>query len=116
MDQGLEFKRSPLPNIDPREIAAEKLAVFSRRRHARDLCDLEHLGHLLFPFVEFVDIADLAVLKICFDVVEEGLPHSIDTIANLFDMKRAITGVGDLGLLRASTTDPKELLVKCASR
>ncbi len=116
LDQGLEFQRSPLPIIDLREIAAEKLAAFSRRRHARDLYDLEHLGRLLVPRVNFADIAELAALKIYFDVVEERLPHPIDAIANLFDENRSIAGVEDLGLLRASTTDPKALLVKCASR
>ncbi len=37
LDRGLEFARASLPVLDPREMAAEKIAAFWRRRAARDL-------------------------------------------------------------------------------
>jgi len=46
LDRGVapEFTRAPLPVLDAREMAAEKIAAFWRRHMARDLYDLEHLG------------------------------------------------------------------------
>lgn len=74
LDRGLvpEFNRTSLPILDLREIAAEKMAPFWRRRMARDLYDLEHLGRSLQANFYGEAIASLGLLKIYFDVVDDA--------------------------------------------
>jgi predicted nucleotidyltransferase component of viral defense system len=119
LDRGLqnEFTRSQLPILDLREIAAEKLAAFSRRRMARDLYDLEHLTRVLQKGFNGHAITRLAALKIYFDAVDDGLPHPPGALDSLFDTaSRPIVGVEDLGRLRALNIDLDDLLRKCAAR
>ncbi|MGH9892589.1 MAG: nucleotidyl transferase AbiEii/AbiGii toxin family protein, partial [bacterium] len=73
LDRGLqpEFKRSKLPILDPREIGAEKIAAFTRRRHARDLYDLDQLLASRRGLSSSEEILNMAGLKIYFDVVDE---------------------------------------------
>lgn len=119
LDRGLapDFTRAPLPILDVREIAAEKIAAFRRRRKARDLYDLEHLGRALQAGFDGRGIAALAALKIYFDVVDEGLGQPPTSLAEIFDIPAsAVTGAEDLGNLRASVTDVPRLLAACAQR
>lgn len=119
LDRGLapEFARSPLPILDLREIVAEKIAAFWRRRKARDLYDLEHLGRVLQADFDGPGIATLAALKIFFDVVDEGLGHPLIALNEVFNLPAtAITGVDDLGYFRAGTVSVARLLAQCAQR
>jgi predicted nucleotidyltransferase component of viral defense system len=119
LDRGLvsDFTRAPLPVLDVREIAAEKIAAFRRRRKARDLYDLEHLGRALQADFDGPGIAALAALKIYFDVVDEGLGPPPASLAEIFAIPaRAVSGTEDLGHLRAAETDVPRLLAVCAQR
>lgn len=119
LDQGLrrEFTRSPLPLPDIRELAAEKIAAFWRRRHARDLYDLEHLGRVLQPRFDGTTIAALAALKIFFDVVDEGLGCPPSGVEDVFACAaNEVVGASDLGRFRAAVTDVRPLLARCAQR
>lgn len=122
LDRGLaamHLPRARPPIVDVREIAAEKIAAFRRRRHARDLYDLVHLGCLLQADFPAAAIARLAALKIYFDVVDEGLgtdrvPTSLPDVFALGPGQ--VVGAEDLGLLRAGRTDLSELLARCRTR
>jgi predicted nucleotidyltransferase component of viral defense system len=122
LDRGLEamhIKRARPPIVDVREIAAEKIAAFRRRRHARDLYDLDHLGSLLQGDFPAVAIARLAALKIYFDVVDEGIgvdsvPTSLNDVLGI--SAADVVGAHDLGLFRAERTDVSELLARCRTR
>jgi hypothetical protein len=119
LDRGLapDFTRAPLPVLDVREIAAEKIAAFRRRRKARDLYDLEHLGRALQTEFDGPGIAALAALKIYFDVVEEGLGPLPASLAEIFAIPaNAVSGIEDLGHLHAVETDVPRLLAICAQR
>ncbi len=119
LDRGIapDFARAPLPILDLREIAAEKIAAFRRRRKARDLYDLEHLGRILQAAFDGPGIAALAALKIYFDVVDEGLGQPPTSLAEIFALPvSAVTGADDLGHLRATDTDVARLLAICAQR
>ena len=101
LDQGLaaEFARAALPVLDVREAAAEKIAAFWRRRVARDLYDLDHLGRVLQATFDGRSICALAALKIYFDVVEEragGRP--VEDLSTIFGVAPAdVAGKDDLG-------------------
>lgn len=119
LDRGLasDFVRMPLPILDPREIVAEKIAAFWRRRKARDLYDLEHLGSVLQTNFDGPSVAALTALKIYFDAIDEklyALPMTPDDILGC--SPSLIVGRGDLGTLRASSTDADELLLRCSQR
>ncbi len=119
LDRGLseEFVRSPLPVLDLREIAAEKIAAFWRRRKARDLYDLEYLGKVLQAEFDGPTLASLAALKIYFDVVDEGLGRPPTEIEQVFQcMVKEVEGLEDLGYFGARSADPKSLLTCCAQR
>lgn len=119
LDRGLqpEFVRAPLPILDLREIAAEKIAAFWRRRKARDLYDLENLGRALQANFDGPGIAALAVLKIYFDVMDEGLGRPLPSLGSVFGCAGTeITGADDLGHFRASTMDAAQLLSQYARR
>ena len=119
LDRGLapEFKRAALPVLDPREMAAEKIAAFWRRSRARDLYDLEHLGRVLQATFDGPGIAALAALKIYFDVVDEGLGRPPATLGEVFGRPGSVvTGAEDLGRLHASAPDIDYLLAQCAQR
>lgn len=115
LDRGLigELVRAPLPILDPREIAAEKLAAFWRRRMARDLYDLEHLGRALQADFDGEVIASLGLLKIYFDVVDDGVGHPLPDPTVLFSNVQGVQGREDLGHLRADVADVGQLLVRC---
>lgn len=118
LDRGLaaEFRRAQLAVLDIREIAAEKIAAFWRRRHARDVYDLGHLAQLL-QTQRADDIAELAALKIYFDVTVEGLGHAPETLADVFSCQaNEVRGADDLGELRASASDVAALLERCRQR
>ncbi len=119
LDRGLasDFPRSSLPILDLREIAAEKIAAFWRRRKARDLYDLEHLGRALQTEFDGATIASLAALKVYFDVVDEGLGRHPADIQEIFGCTaKQIEGVDDLGRFQAKTTDTTVLLAQCTQR
>lgn len=119
LDRGLapEFVRRALPILDLREIAAEKIAAFWRRRKARDLYDLEHLGRALQTDFDGPAIAALAALKIYFDVVDEGLGRLLTALDAIFNLSPAeVSGADDLGYFRVATVDVAQLLVQCAHR
>lgn len=119
LDRGLraDFARAPLPVLDPREIAAEKIAAFWRRRKARDMYDLEHLGRVLQADFDGPGIAALAALKIYFDIVDEGLGRPPGSLAEVFGRESSeVTGADDLGHFRATTTDVGRLLSQCSRR
>lgn len=119
LDRGLasDFTRAPLPILDTREIAAEKIAAFWRRRMARDLYDLEHLGRVLQADFDGPAIAEIAALKIYFDVVDEGLGRLPGALSEIFSRRATdVTGADDLGRFRAALTDVKQLLARCAQR
>lgn len=119
LDRGLggEFVRAPLPILDPREIAAEKIAAFWRRRMARDLYDLEHLGRALQADFEGEAIASLGLLKIYFDVVDDGVGRPLPGPGVLFGCRLAdVQGRDDLGHLRADVADVGQLLSRCRQR
>ncbi len=99
----LELARAPLPVPDPREMAAEKIAAFWRRRAARDLYDLDHLAQVLQAGFDGSAIAELAALKIYADVALEGLGHAPDWIGAVFAVRPAeVRGADDLGRFRAT--------------
>ena len=119
LDSGLngEFERPSLPILDPREIVAEKIAAFWRRRKARDLYDLEHLGKVLQSSFDGPPIAALAALKIYFDVVDEGLGRPPTEIEQVFQCAiKEVEGVNDLGHFGAKSADPTGLLTSCTQR
>jgi len=120
LDKGLapEFTRAALPVLDLREMAAEKIAAFWRRRHARDLYDLEHLARVMQPVGVADDVCDLAALKIYADVVEEGIEsRPLTDAASVFGCTPAdVRGAEDLGTFRASETDVRRLLTNCRER
>lgn len=119
LDRGLapEFTRAALPIVDPREMAAEKIAAFWRRAAARDLYDLDHLGRVTQATFDGPGIAALAALKIYFDVVEEGLGHQPADLREVFGRPQTIVrGAEDLGHLQVSTLDAGQLLAMCARR
>lgn len=117
LDRGLEFERMPLPVLDPREMAAEKIAAFWRRRAARDLYDLDHLGQVLQAGFDGPAIAELAALKIYFDVAIEGLGHAPDWLDRIFAVRLVdVRGADDLGRFRAVEVDVAPLLARCAER
>ncbi len=119
LDRGLaaEFARVSLPVLDPREMAAEKIAAFWRRSRARDLYDLEHLCRALQETFDGPGIAALAALKIYFDVVDEGLGRPPATLGEVFGRPGSVvTGAEDLGRLHASASDIDHLLAQCAQR
>lgn len=115
LDRGLEseFKRSPLPILDSREIAAEKTAAFARRRHARDLYDLDQLlaqhrrelgRHLV----------DMAGLKMYFDVVDENQGTAVSDLREVFEVSSDdLVGVEDLGRLRPGGPSIEAMLRRC---
>lgn len=119
LDRGLapEFARAPLPVLDPREMAAEKIAAFWRRRAARDLYNLDHLGQVLQTGFDGPAIAELAALKIYADVALEGLGHAPNWIGAVFGVRPAeVRGADDLGRFRAVETDAGPLLERCRRR
>lgn len=119
LDRGLapDFPRAPLPVPDVREMAAEKIAAFRRRRVARDLYDLEHLGRALQSSFDGPGIAALAALKIYFDVVDEGLGRAPKSLADIFGCPvTAVLGQADLGQLHARAPTAAELLAYCRQR
>jgi predicted nucleotidyltransferase component of viral defense system len=119
LDRGLaaDFPRAPLPVPDVREMAAEKIAAFWRRRVARDLYDLEHLGRALQSSFDGPGIAALAALKIYFDVVDEGLGRPPPSLADVFGCPvSAVVGQADLGQLHARVPTAAELLEHCRQR
>ena len=112
-----EFTRAPLPILDPREMAAEKIAAFWRRRAARDLYDLDHLGQVLQATFDGPAIAALAALKIYADVALEGLGHAPEAMGIVFAVRPAeVRGADDLGRFRAAETDVAGLLDRCRRR
>jgi predicted nucleotidyltransferase component of viral defense system len=112
-----EFPRLSVPLLDPREIAAEEIAAFWRRRKARDLYDLVHLGSILQAQFNERAISSLAMLKFYFDVVDEGISNPLASTQEVFSIApRYVEGATDLGNLRAKTTDIPSLLSQCASR
>ncbi len=117
LDDSKDFTRAVIPIVDPREIAAEKLAAFWRRRAARDLYDLEHLGRVLQADFDGEAICTLGVLKIYFDVVDERLgrplPGTSDVLACGIN---EVQGMEDLGHLRSSIIDIEDLLNRCKRR
>jgi predicted nucleotidyltransferase component of viral defense system len=116
LDRGLEpeFERAPLPILDPREMAAEKVAAFSRRHHARDLYDLDQMLGRQRWLPSFTHILDLAGLKIYFDVVDEAQGTAVARLSQLFDVgDDEILGREDLGRLRAGAPDLEEMLRRC---
>ncbi len=119
LDRGLipEFQRAPLPVLDPREMAAEKIAAFWRRHAARDLYDLDHLGQVLQVDFDGPSIAELAALKIYFDVMDEGLGSLPDRLDQVFGGPvDIVVGATDLGRFGAADTDITSLLTRCARR
>ena len=120
LDKGLasEYARARLPVLDLREMAAEKIAAFWRRRHARDLYDLDHLARVMQAAGVLAEVSALAALKIYADVVEEGI-HSrpLADPAEVFGCAPSeVRGAKDLGNFRASVTDVHTLLTTCRQR
>ncbi|HEY8741959.1 MAG TPA: nucleotidyl transferase AbiEii/AbiGii toxin family protein [Chloroflexota bacterium] len=119
LDRGLaaDFPRAPVPIPDVREMAAEKIAAFWRRRVARDLYDLEHLGRALQASFDGPGIAALAALKIYFDVVDEGLGRIPRSLADVFVCPVTdVAGQADLGQLHTKVYTTAELLAQCQRR
>lgn len=120
LDQGLEaeFRRSALPVLDIREIAAEKIAAFWRRRMARDLYDLEHLGRIVQSDFDGLLLARLAALKIYFDVVEGTCPRGpVSSPSAIFGLSETdVVGQDDLGRFGARTITVIPMLAQCRSR
>src|SRR5205823_10863106 len=119
LDRGLapEFTLASLPILDPREIAAEKIAAFWRRRMARDLSDLEHLGRSLQANFDGAAITTLGLLKIYFDVVDDGVGRPLPDPSALFGCDLSeVQGREDLGHLRADVADVGQLLRQCQQR
>lgn len=119
LDRGLagDFSRASLPILDLREITAEKIAAFWRRRKARDLYDLEHLGRALQAEFDGLTIGSLAALKVYFDVVDEGLGHPPTDIRDIFRCTtKDVEGIDDLGRFQARATDAGNLLAQCSQR
>ncbi|MGH9897142.1 MAG: nucleotidyl transferase AbiEii/AbiGii toxin family protein, partial [bacterium] len=113
LDRGLEpdFERAPLPILDPREIAAEKVAAFSRRRPARDLYDLDQMLARQRWLPSFAQILDLAGLKIYLDVVDEAQGTAVARLSQLFDVgPDEILGREDLGRLSTGSPDFEDML------
>lgn len=116
LDRGLEreFERAPLPILDPKEIAAEKVAAFSRRRHARDLYDLDQVLARPKLLPSSAQILDLAGLKIYFDVVDEAQGTAVARLKQLFEVgPEEILGREDLGPLRPGAPHVEEMLRRC---
>jgi uncharacterized protein len=119
LDRGLapDFARAPLPILDAREVTAEKIAAFWRRRAARDLYDLEHLGRVLQASFDGPGVAALAALKIYFDVVDEGLGRAPQSLDDVFGCPiTAVVGQADLGQLHAKGPTALDLLAQCQRR
>lgn len=117
LDDSKDFTRTIIPIVDPREIAAEKMAAFWRRRAARDLYDLEHLGRALQASFDGEAICTLGVLKIYFDVVDEKLGRPLPQPDEILACStRDVQGQEDLGHLRSSITDLEDLLHRCRQR
>ncbi len=120
LDLGLqpEFTRSRLPVLDIREIAAEKIAAFWRRRMARDLYDLEHLGRIMQSDFDGGSLSRLAALKIYFDVIEDRSGSKpVSTPSAIFGQSQTdVIGQHDLGHFGAATVDVAALLAHCRTR
>lgn len=120
LDKGLasEYPRASLPVLDLREMAAEKIAAFWRRRHARDLYDLDHLATVMQAAGVVADVCTLAALKIYADIVEEDIEsRPLTDPAAVFGCAPAdVRGAEDLGTFRAPVTDVQTLLTNCRQR
>jgi predicted nucleotidyltransferase component of viral defense system len=120
LDLGLQpdFARIRLPVLDVREIAAEKIAAFWRRRMARDLYDLNHLGRVMQSTFDGRLVCTLAALKIYFDVVEERSgSRPLGNPAEIFGLALSdVVGQHDLSRFGAGTIDIGALLTGCRTR
>jgi len=100
------------------DVAQEYVLEHLRRRHARDLYDLEHLARVMQTAGVVADICDLAAVKIYADVVEEDIEsRPLTNPAAVFGCAPAdVRGAEDLGTFRASETDVQQLLASCRQR